>query len=328
MAPPDRGDRPTDVDNTEYLAAVNLAENPRLGHNANLLASWVEWLLHPETHDYDRTVIYPDGTKRDEPGPVTKANPLPGNYEPVELDYESVIAGYYLSQFLDPMVAVSSQKVEGPDSMLSTGAAALKNVWWLGNEHAIALSAGFPVTEWTGAAATNAHQFVIELSDFATQVNKIVDEFHHTGARYAVVTRALRENLDKAAGELIAAFEQKFHEKPEGISLDVVGIILSAAAAGAVTYMTGGAGLPLLQSAFTGAWSATFTQTFDDVLKRGSQGSVAGSEWRDLVETYLRTVADMVMAATEAMNDLNTKIVSLLRQFDAEVAEFLGEGVA
>jgi hypothetical protein len=53
MAPPDRSDEPRD---TSVLDDAGITTDSRLRHNAARLASWLEFLLHPEEHDYDRLV--------------------------------------------------------------------------------------------------------------------------------------------------------------------------------------------------------------------------------------------------------------------------------
>ncbi|MCT2586428.1 hypothetical protein [Actinophytocola gossypii] len=325
MAPPDRGDYPQDPDYDKYLATNGLQGNPTLGHNAERLAAWVEWLLRPDLHDYDRTVIYNDGTKREEPGRVTKASQTPGRIEPADLPYESVIEGYYLWQFLNFMVAVSTQEVERPSSVLATSAAAIKNVWWLGDEYTTVLATHFPEDHWTGEAARKAYQFVGDLQRVANQLNKIAAEFHDVGPQYAVIIKSLRRNLDTAAGELVNAFEEKFHSKPEGISLDVMGVVLAGLAAGTVTYMTAGGVLPVVQAAVGAAWSETFMQATKG-LRQEQRGTVGGFWWRDLVESYMRVQADNMADATAAVTELNRKVEDLIAQFDAaKIDEFVEE---
>jgi hypothetical protein len=75
MAPPDRGDTPHRGDSQKALRDVGLhaGSGSRLSPTANVLASWVEWLLHPEEHDYDRTVITKTG--RDVRSPVELPEP-------------------------------------------------------------------------------------------------------------------------------------------------------------------------------------------------------------------------------------------------------------
>ncbi|OLF04528.1 hypothetical protein BLA60_40265 [Actinophytocola xinjiangensis] len=154
MAPPERSDEPVG-DGVDALTEARL-EGSRMRPNAARLASWVEWLLHPEEHEHDRTVIYPDGTRREEPGPVTTANKTPGHFDPVELEFESVLAQYPLvGQYLDGMAAFSTQKVERTNSLLAIGAAAIKNVWWAGDTQMSRLLSELPdEDDWGGPAAT------------------------------------------------------------------------------------------------------------------------------------------------------------------------------
>lgn len=214
MAPPDRGETPRRDDSRGDLTKVRLHEGSRsrLSRNANRLASWVEWLLHPEEHDYDRTVIYPDGEKREESQRITRANPLPGQIDnpTIDLPFESVIAQYNLLQFLDGMGAVATQEVEDPSSLLARGAAAMKNVWWLGDARILEWVHRFPTKEeWDGPAAEKARDFVGDLATAVTQMNKIVEEFNSMAPQYAVIIKAARDNFDKAADELVNAFQGK-----------------------------------------------------------------------------------------------------------------------
>lgn len=324
MAPPDREDTPRD---TSVLEDAGITESSRLRHNAERLASWLEFLLHPEEHEYDRTVIYDDGTKREEPGPVTKANPLPGHYEPVELDFESVIAGYQPWQFLHGMAAVSTQQVERGDSPLSQGAAALNNIWWIGDEGVPSLVDEFPTIGWTGDAADAAFSFLLRLQTVAGQVNKLVSELYAVVPKYAVIIKGARDNLDEAAAGLVAAFEKKFAAKPpSGFSVDIAAAVLSGIAAAAVTYLTAGAGALVVQGAVASTWSALFTDAVGDVLKMSTAGdSVGGYWWRDLVHSYLHVQAQILTSAKDEVDQLNGTISGLISRFggDAEIQKFL-----
>lgn len=325
MAPPDRSDTP-DAEGQETLGNLGLTTS-RMGRNAARLASWVEWLLHPETHEYDRTVIYSDGTKREEPGTVTKANPTPGHFDPVELPFESVVAQYpLLEQYLDGMAAFSSQHVEWPNSALSQGAAALKSVWWAGNEHMMKLIHEFPdERDWSGPAARNARRFIGDMSVMVTQINKLVIEFTDIGPQYAVIVKTARDNFDQAAADLVTAFEGKFHNQEAPDPIDVMGIALTAITAGAVTYMSGGLAGPIVGSAITSAWSAMFTEATTRLGNRIAQGDVSGPLWSDLARTYMRTQADMVDDAIAAVESVNKKIEELLGYFDSDVLPLIEE---
>lgn len=328
MAPPDRTDQPSRIDVRADIGSVDLNQSAgsRMSENALRLASWVEWLLHPEDHDYDRTVIYPDGTKREEPQRVTRASQTPGQYEPVDLPFESVVPEYEVLQYLDGMAAFSKQKVERPNSYLAVGAAAMKNVWWLCDKRVLELVNNFPSEqEWSGDAADKAREFVGKLGTAATQMNKIAAEFTALAPHYAVIVKGARDNFDTAAAELVAAFEEKFATKAPPSSIDVMGIVLATITAGAVTYMTAGALMPLVgEAAITAAWSATFTEASKKVVNDvASMGKVHGALWHDLVQSYLATQARILNDAVDSINSLDEKLTGLINQFNQDVRPFL-----
>jgi hypothetical protein len=330
MAPPDRDDYPRRTGSLAVLRSRRLDKDSpsRLTHNAGRLASWVEWLLHPEEHDHDRTVIYDDGTRREEPQRVTKANPTPGDYEPVDLPFESVIARFDLEQFLDGLAAFATQVVEHPNSVLSPAAAALKNVWWGGDKRMLELVATLPTEEqWSGAAADKARRFIEEVSTAVTQLNKIAAEFVDMVPRYALIVKNARDNLDRAAAEAVAAFEKKFGERPPSISVDVRGVVLAAIIAGLTTYATGGVGLPLIGEAVIGAaWSKTFEEAAG-ALGSHVRGHVSGPLWIDLAKSYLRTQADILADAVTALGRLAADYQGLIARFDTDVYPILKDYV-
>jgi hypothetical protein len=88
-----------------------------------------------------------------------------------------------------------------------------------------------------------------------------------------MIVKAARDNLDKAAEELVNAFERKFSERTD-VSFDVTGIALAAVIGGAVTFVTGGAYLPIAESAVAGAWTDTFNQAAKNLHHDNKQGSV------------------------------------------------------
>src|SRR5688500_5456714 len=59
MAPPTHSDSDRHDQYSEYLAENNFKDNPRLTENVDRLSAWLEFLLHPETHDRDREVFGP-----------------------------------------------------------------------------------------------------------------------------------------------------------------------------------------------------------------------------------------------------------------------------
>jgi hypothetical protein len=326
MAPPDRDDYPRRPDSRAVLERrkIDSDAHSRMAHNAGRLASWVEWLLHPEEHEFDRRVNYPGGPSMEVTERVTKANQTPGNFEPVDVPFESVIARFDLDQFFDGMAAFATQEVETPRSVLSPAAAAMKNVWWLGDKRMLELVAKKPTEEqWSGTAADKARTFIEDVTTAVTQLNKIAEEFADMVPRYALIVKGARDNLDRAAAEAVAAFEKKFSERPPDISVDIKGIVIAAIVAGATAYATGGLALPLIKEAMIGAaWSKTFEEAAG-ILESKVRGHVGGPLWIDLAKTYMRTQADILADAIRSLEILASDYQGLIGRFDTDVYPIL-----
>jgi hypothetical protein len=318
MAPPDRDEQPRD---TSVLDDARIEEDSRLRHNAARLTSWVEWLLHPEEHSYDRTVLHPGGHKREEPGPVAMINDQPGTLpSDAQLPFESVIEGYQPWQFLHGMAAVAWPRVERADSALGVGAAALYNVWWTADRDIPSLVDLFPTIGWEGDAADKAFTFLLDLQTVTGQVNKLVQELYSVGAKYAVIIKGARDSLDEAAAGLVRAFEQKFAAKPESqFSVDFTAAVLAGIAAAAVSFATVGTGALVTTALVTSTWSNLFTDVAGDALKSGDD-AVGGYWWRDLVESYMHKQALILTAAQEEVNQLNRVITNLIGRFNGDPA--------
>lgn len=324
MAPPDRDDQPRHGNYVGYLQDANLWDNPRLGHNVQRLGSWLEWLLHPEEHEYDREVQTPHSGGpewREERGPIEYNYGGPGNPEKAEYPSRSVLHEHWFSHFFDPLVAVSTQRVETGESLLATATANMHNIYWAGDEFTHELS-NFPV-EWKGDAAVEAERFVRRLESVAGQLNKVALEFIQLVPKYALIIKATRENLNQAAAELVEAFEHKFATKPENsFSLDILGIALAVIAAGAVTYMSGGPGAVIGKELVLAAWSATFTQASTELLKPGEKGKIDGYLWKELAASYLANVDNILKEAKVEIDNLTAKITQLATNFESHVPEF------
>jgi len=326
MAPPDRGDVPRD---TSPLAAANLTESSVLWESAARMSSWIEFLLHPEEHEYDRTVIYPDGEKREEPGPVTKANPRPGHVDPVDLPYESVLAGHHPSQFLHGMAAVATQRVQQADSILGIGADALYSAYWLGERQMASLVDAFP-PDWQNSSTTgaNAYSFLLVLQDVAREMHELLNEFCGIAARYAVIVKRVRDNLIHAAEELVQGFEDKFANKG-GVSVNVVSVALTGIAAAAVTYLTAGVAAPAAGAAVTSIWSTMFTDAAKKLLtesksdQKSAPEKIHGYWWRDIANSFLTRQAEIMSEAKEEVDALNDKILDLYGQVDKTIINSL-----
>jgi hypothetical protein len=325
MPPPDRGDAPRD---TSPLTTAGLTEDSRLWHNAARLTSWLEFLFHPEEHDYDRTVIYPDGTKREEPGRVTIANQTPGQYEPVDRRFESVLAGYQPWQFLHGIAAVARPQVERGDSPLGMGTVVLNNIWWLGDEGVSSLVDRFSTVGWDSAAAGAAYDFLLRLQTVTGQVSKLVQELYVVIPKYAVIVKRVRDNLDEAAASTVDAFEKKFAEKPESaFSVDVAGAIIAGVAAAAVTVMTGPIGASfVLESAAMSMWSSVFADVAKGAVAAAAEDDeVGGYWWRDLAKSYLHNQEKIMTQAKGEIEQLNRTVEGLVGKFssDPNIKEFI-----
>lgn len=348
MAPPGRGDTPQREDSLAELGRAGLdeASGSRLSGTANQLASWVEWLRHPEDHGYDRTLT---DNNEEVPGPVLDSVSVPGPVPPqppqphpspapvspdAQWPFESVIAKYNLAQFLDGMAAVATQQVERESSVLAPGAAVMKNVWWLGDARVSEMQGKFPSKEeWDSDAAELAKNFIAELSTVAGQANKIIegiddkDGIHGIPAQYALIIKTTRDNFEKLAADFVKACEAKFHSKDAGVSIDVIGIMASTVAAGAMVFVTRGAVLPLIaKDMIESAWSATFTEFFKALAgaaKDDKQGTVHGPLWRDLATSYMVTHSDITNRTIGALNDLTGKIKDADAQFEKVVRPYL-----
>jgi hypothetical protein len=320
MAPPDRSDVPR---NPEVLTEADIAEDSRLRHNAERLVSWVEWLLQPEEHAYDRTVFHPDGRKQEEPGPVASVNDQPGTLpSDAQLPFESVIEGYQPWQFLHGMAAVAAPQVERPSSPLAQHAAVLRNVWWVGDRGIPSLVDRFPTIGWKGEASSAAFTFLLRLQTVSGQVNKLVGVLYGAVPKYAVIIKGVRDSLDEAAAGLVKAFEDKFSSRSKnGSSIEFDVAIFAGIAAGAVALATG-AGFVL--PAATSLWSTLFSQATSDLLKAG-KASVAGVGWRDLVESYMHKQAQILTEARQEIDQLNQMVEGQLALFneDEEILSFL-----
>lgn len=68
------------------------------------IATWIEWLLHPEEHDGPRISHGPAGSG-ESPGPVRTG----GGFD---LPYSTAIPGVYIEQMFDPAFALTGQQMD------------------------------------------------------------------------------------------------------------------------------------------------------------------------------------------------------------------------
>ena len=330
MAPPGRSDTPRDVG---VLEDAGIREDSMMRQNAEKLASWLEFLLHPEEHEYDRTVIYGtefggEGRKQEEPGPVAPISDQPGTVpSDAQLPFESVLAGFHVEQFIHGMSAVGTPVVERPDNALAPGVVALSNIWWMGDKRVPSLVDQFQELDWKGDASGVTFDFLLRLQTVTGQVNKMAEQLHDVVPKYAVVIKGVRRNLDDAAAGCVRAFEQKFAEKPAAaLSVDWKAAVLAGIAAALVTYMTAGTAL-IAEAAITATWSSVFSDAAGDLLPPNGGGEVTGFWWRDLAHSYLRQQADILAAGKNEIDQLNAKVAGLIKNFheDADITRFIAD---
>lgn len=327
MAPPDRSDTPRD---SGVLEEAGIPADSYLRPNAERLVSWLEFLLHPEEHEYDRTVIYDsefggEVHKKEEPGPVAPISDQPGTIpSDAQRPFESVLEGFHVSQFVHGMAAVAAPVVESPDNALAPGVAALSNIWWMGDKRVPSLVDQFQDLGWEGDASKGTFEFLLRLQTVTGQVHKLAEQLHDVLPKYAVVVKGVRHNLDEAAAGCVRAFEKKFAERPATtMSVDWAAAVLAGIAAAAVTYMTAGTAL-IAVNAITATWSTVFTDAAGDLLAP-ADGTVSGFWWRDLAHSYLRAQADILEAGRDEIDQLNRKVDGLIRNFeeDEDIKRFL-----
>ncbi len=327
MAPPDHADSDRHGSYSAYLDGHNFKDNPRLGENVDRLSAWLEFLLHPETHDLDREVYGPfestGGTWVWREQSERMYNYDTGDGE--EFESRSVLHEYKYSDFLDPLVAVSTQQVESGDSLIALASAAVSNIYWVGTKFTSELD-NFP-SEWKSPASVEAERFVSRLESVANQMNLVVGALKNLLPKYSLVIKAARMDLDKAVEGLVEKFEEKFAAKSGGsFSFDVTGLVLATIAAAAVTYMTAGGGAAIGEAMVVAAWSKTFdaaTGELFDKKDEKSLGKIEGSWWKDLARTYLETAAGILRDATQAMDHLNGEMTLLAENFAKSVPEFV-----
>lgn len=102
------------------------------------IATWVDFLLHPERHSYDRAEVYPDGSKVEVTGIEVGSADGPS----MPLPTESVIAGNTMPQFFDFAVALTGQWF-GEGSWCDSAFKALDDVRWRCDDDLGKLTGGF-----------------------------------------------------------------------------------------------------------------------------------------------------------------------------------------
>jgi hypothetical protein len=125
------------------------------------------------------------------------------------------------------------------------------------------------------------------------------------------VITGLRNNANKAAGQLVEAFEKRFAEHDRVDLSALVGILVGAIAAASFPAIIGGATTGMIVEAAVGSvWSSSLTTAVSGL--RDSANAVAGNGWREIAQSYITTQDDMLTDAKTVMDELNGGVVGLL----------------
>jgi hypothetical protein len=289
MAPPDRQPDPG------HPAAAGL--DGEFGHEGEI-AAWVEWLLHPEQHEYDR--IYVMGGERYE---VTYRD------RSWEEDYgnapESVIQGCFAEQFFDPALALSGQQF-GDGSDLSKAYEALDDAFWKNNDWNGKLKGGFEDLRqhWQSESAGHAGEFLGAIEDFMADFVEVAKQLAAISIAYAGIVVAARRNLNEAMGRLVDAFHTKFYAR-ENPWHKVLIAALSAASAAALTYVTGGTA--------AAAWGAGLATVIDKALDAtDGDADIGGGTWREVVDSYFVAQMKILQQARGEIEKLGNDAAKLI----------------
>jgi hypothetical protein len=301
MAPPDRKPDPW------HPAASGI--DGEFGHVGEV-AAWVEWLLHPESHDHDRMIILPDGTRVEHTSNVAVSQqgdrnvsllpdlPQPTEYHP----FESVIQGCSVEQFFDPALALSGQLFDD-DSDLSKVYQGLNDAFWKNNDWNGKLRGGFEDlrAHWAGQAATGAGEFIGAIDDFMADFTEIAKEFSAIPIAYGAIIATARKNLNDVMGKLVDAFHHKFYAR--GTPGEKVLVkALSAISGAALTYVTGGSA--------AAAFGAGLATAIDKALDSDG-GDVGGGKWREIVDSYFVAQMKILQDARSEIEKLEANVARL-----------------
>ncbi|MGH3860196.1 hypothetical protein [Actinokineospora sp.] len=301
MAPPDRQPDP-------YHSAAAGVDNT-FGH-AGEIAAWVEWLLHPEQHGHDRTIILPGGNKIEHTGnlPIEKSDSngplMPDAIEPIEYHpYESAIEGCFTEQFFDPALALSGQLFD-EYSDLSRVFEGLSNAYWQNDDWNGKLSGGFEDLRhvWDGAAGSRAGEFLGAIDDCMTDFTIIAKEMSAISIAYGAIIKTARVNLNEAMGKLVDAFHHKFYTR-EAPWDKILIKGLSAISGAALAYVTAGGA--------AAAWVAGLTTAMDKTIDSGDGANIGGAKWREIVDNYFVAQMKILQNARDEIDKLHDAVAGL-----------------
>jgi hypothetical protein len=296
MAPPDRQPEPG------HPAVQGL--HPSLAGHRGEIAVWVDWLLHPELHEYDRTILYPDGRKKEVGGNRQMPNAVPHNEN---YPFESVLAGRYIEQFFDPAFALSGQLVDKDEAENAAAGrifSALDNARWRNTHYSGRLAGGFEdIRERCSGSAVcvGGGTFIGGVDDFTTHFVVIAEELAEIMTAYCATIVMARESLHKVMGLLVDAFHHKFYAR--GIPADEVTLFLFGATVGIVTTAISG-----------GGGAAVFASALSALLNEAAKQHVArigGETWDNIVSSYFRSQIDVLDDARVEIGKLEEMVVAL-----------------
>ena len=266
------------------------------------IATWVDFLLHPERHSYDRAEVYPDGSKVEVAGLQVGSADGPEMPRPTE----SVIAGNSMPQFFDFAVALTGQSF-GEGAWSYYAFKALDDVRWRCDNDVGKLIGGFEdlSKHWQGSASERAGEYLGAISDFMKDYTEIAKELCQVVLAYAGVISVARRNLDDVMGKFLAACEKKFNER-QAPQEKVIAIVLGAVVTGAMSVTMPGASV---------VWQSALTALLADVVKLATEEEgrvVGGDRWRTIVDTYFVQAHQVLNETREQFGQLDGRIATLL----------------
>lgn len=299
MAPPERAPNP------DHPAVDGL--DPAVADHRGEIVAWVEWLLHPEEHSYDRAIVYAPGYSEEAPG--NKPRPEGGHYP-----FHSVIEGRHLEQFFDPAFALSGQAIGQesagevevePGSVASLLFTSLDDARWKNNDFSGRIVGGFQdIREQCAGTAVCAGGglFTGGVLDYAANFEPVAKELEETLAAYGALIIKARKALDEAMGALVDAFHTKFYVG--GIPAEkftLIGLNMITAAMG--TIITGGTGAAV--------WGSALVAFAGKTTEEAMGAQVAGSSWWDLVSSYFHEQMTILDGARTEIGKLGERLARL-----------------
>lgn len=302
MAPPDR------QPDSSYPDSLNL--DRAFGHNGEI-GAWVDWMLHPETHDHDRVYVLAAGIKEDWPYRDRAYE------QDVRATTESVIEGRSISQFFDPAEALSGQSF-GEGSQWHKVAGTLLDAFWQNDDNNPALLAGFAAVDWSGTAQEGAWKHLAAIDAFTKDFGNIAVEMVPVLLAYSSIIVAARRNLNEAMGQMVDAFHTKFYARENSIG-PFIAAGLSVIAAAAAAAVTGPQGTIITAAAVSALVDKVAGAAFAEG-NTAEAGQAGGEEWRDIVTNFFVAQSRILQNARREIAALEQKIKELQGRLATAVA--------